>query len=61
MREIEERNIHLKYDVYIPWSNRRNMHMCLVHCVEAKIAGGGRALMLIQSEEGMRIVCAGVL
>ena len=42
--------------MYIPWSNRKNVHMCLVHCVKAKIVGGGRALMLIQSEEGMRIV-----
>ncbi len=35
--------------------------MCLMHCVQAKIVGGGSALKLIQSEEGKRIVCAGVL
>lgn len=45
----------------VPWSNRRSVHMCLMHRVQAKIVEGGRALKLIQSEAGKKIVCAGVL
>lgn len=36
------------------WSNRRRV--CLIHSAHTELDGGGRALKLIQSEEGKRSV-----
>lgn len=38
----------------IPRSNRRTVYMCSMLCVHARTVGGGKALKLIQSEEGKR-------
>ena len=59
--ESDRENINVKYDVHTLEQQEECAHVPYAPCVRAKIVGGGRALKLIQSEEGKRIVCAGVL
>lgn len=51
---MREKEINVKYDGH---TFEQQEYMWLAHCVQAKIVGGGRALKLIQSEEGKRSVC----